>query len=286
MGQWFGSIRGRVSGVDDQRAESAASTLARGTLRTSTMQSKAMPADYTSAAAPPSWLRHWSGMLVLGLLIFAAWQVPWLNALVYPFRLFGTFVHELCHGLAAIATGGSFHRFEVQPDLSGLAWSAGGMRMIVSSAGYVGSAIAGGVLIFLYQRLFSARVLLIALGFGLAVLCLLFVRNGFGILTGLGLASMLTLAGIYFSSAWRDALLVTLALQLILDGYNSLFTVLSLSTASGTRTDAHTMAQLTHLPAMLWVLVWMLLSTAVLYKALRWSFPAPAKAIPSPLTSA
>lgn len=225
-------------------------------------------------------------MLVLGLLIFAAWQVPWLNALVYPFRLFGTFVHELSHGLAAIATGGSFNRFEVQPDLSGLAWSAGGIRMIVSSAGYVGSAIAGGVLIFLYQRLLSARVLLVALGIGLALLCLLFVRNGFGILTGLGLASLLTLAGVYFSSAWRDALLVTLALQLILDGYNSLFTVLGLSTTSGTRTDAHTMAQLTHLPAMLWVLVWMCLSTAVLYQALRWSFPAPAKAIPSPLTSA
>ncbi len=211
-------------------------------------------------------------MLILGLLIVIAWQVPWLQWLVYPFRLFGTFVHELSHGLAAIATGGQFHRFAVQPDLSGVALSAGGVRIVVASAGYVGSAVAGGVLIFLYQRLLSARVLLIAIGTALAVLCVLFVRNLFGVTTGLGLAAVLLFAGLRLGPSWRDALLVTLAMQLILDGYNSLFTVLSLARESGVHTDAHTMAQLTMLPALVWVLVWMGLSTFVLYYALRWSF--------------
>jgi Peptidase M50B-like len=211
-------------------------------------------------------------MLTLGVLIVVAWQVPWLHWFVYPFRLFGTFVHELSHGLTALLTGGHFHRFEVQPDLSGVAWSAGGIRVLVASAGYVGSAIAGGVLILLHQRLLSARVLLIGLGVVLAVLCVLFVRNLFGVTTGLGLAALLLLAGLKLSESWRDALLITLALQLILDGYNSLFTVLSLSTVSGTHTDAHTMARLTFLPAIVWVLIWMGLSSFILYHALRWSF--------------
>jgi hypothetical protein len=216
-------------------------------------------------------------MLTLGVLIVVAWQVPWLQWFVYPFRLFGTFVHELSHGLTALLTGGYFHRFEVQPDLSGVAWSAGGVRMLVASAGYVGSAIAGGVLILLHQRLLSSRVLLIGLGVALAVLCVLFVRNLFGVTTGLGLAALLLLAGLKLSESWRDALLITLALQLILDGYNSLFTVLSLSTASGTHTDAHTMARLTFLPAIVWVLIWMGLSSFILYHALRWSFVSSAR---------
>lgn len=211
---------------------------------------------------------------MLGLLIVVAWQVPWLNLVVYPFRLFGTFVHELSHGLAAILTGGRFHRFAVETDLSGVAWSAGGIRVIVSSAGYLGSAIAGGILILVYQRLLSSRVLLILMGAALAILCVLFVRNLFGIASGLGLASLLLLAGFKLSSSWRDLLLMTLALQLILDGYNSLFTVLSLSTDSATHTDAHTMAQLTLVPAIIWVLIWMSLSTLVLYYVLRWSYPA------------
>ncbi len=230
---------------------------------------------------PPRWLRHWSGTLVLGLLILLAWQVPWLNILVYPFRLFGTFVHELSHGLAAILTGGRFHRFAVETDLSGVAWSAGGIRVIVSSAGYLGSAMAGGILILLYQRMLSSRVLLILLGATLAILCVLFVRNLFGIVSGLGLASLLLLAGFRLPSSWRDLLLMTLALQLILDGYNSLFTVLSLSTDSATHTDAHTMAQLTLVPASIWVLLWMSLSTLVLYYVLRWSYPVPLAAPPA-----
>jgi hypothetical protein len=211
-------------------------------------------------------------MLALGIVIVIAWQVPWLHWFVYPFRLFGTFVHELSHGFAAIFTGGNFHRFEVQPDLSGVAWSAGGIRVLVASAGYVGSAIAGGVLILLHQRLLSSRVLLIGLGVALALLCVLFVRNLFGVTTGLSLAAVLLLAGLKLGESWRDALLITLALQLILDGYNSLFTVLSLSTAAGTHTDAHTMAQITYVPAIVWVLVWMGLSTVILYHALSWSF--------------
>lgn len=229
------------------------------------------PSNGTAHPSPP-WTRHWGGMLVLGLLIVVAWQVPWLNWFVYPFRLFGTFVHELSHGFAAILTGGDFRRFEVHPDLSGVAWSAGGIRVLVASAGYIGSAVAGGIIILLHQRWLSSRVLLIAIGMALGILCVLFVRNFFGVASGLGLAAVLTFAGFRLGSSWCDALLITLALQLILDGYNSLFTVLSLASGSGAHTDAHTMAQLTFVPALVWVLIWMGLSTFAIYYALRWSF--------------
>lgn len=244
-----------------------------------------VPIPETMVTPSIPWQRHWLTALLLGMAIIVAWQVPWLSAVVYPFRLFGTFVHELCHGLTAIATGGNFQRFEVQTDLSGVAWSAGGVRVLVASAGYVGSAIAGGVFILLYQRLLSSRALLYAIGGLLAVLCLLFVRNLFGIASGLTLSALFIAAGWKLPPSWRDLLLMTLALQLILDGYNSLFTVLSLSTGSATHTDAHTMAQLTFVPASVWVVIWMALSSVVLIHALRWSYRRNAKKTPMNVTS-
>jgi hypothetical protein len=229
------------------------------------------PAFPVAAVADQTRWRHWLGMLALALALVVLRQVPWLGWLVWPFRLFGTFVHELGHGLAAIATGGEFQRFTVSPDLSGLAWSAGGIRVVVASAGYIGSAIFGGVLIALHARGLSARALLLGLGIVFGLLCLLFVRNLFGIFAALVLTGAMLYAGLKFAEPWRDGLLKVLALQLVLDGYNSLFTVFRLARTSGAHTDAHTMAELTWLPASLWAVLWMLTSTAILFGVLRFA---------------
>ena len=226
-----------------------------------------------SAVAPAErkdW-KHWLELLGIALALVVLWQVPWLGWVAYPFRLFGTFVHELSHGLAAIATGGHFQRFSVSPDLSGLAWSAGGIRVVVSSAGYIGSAIFGGVLIALHARWFPARVLLLGMGVVVGVLCVLFVRNLFGVAGALAITAALLFAGLKLGEAWRDGLLKVLALQLILDGYNSLFTVLHLARGGDAQTDAHAMAQLTWLPATFWAVAWMLASTAILFGVLRYA---------------
>ena len=215
--------------------------------------------------------KHWLGLLGLAFALLVLWQVPYLNWLVYPFRLFGTFVHELSHGLAAILTGGEFQRFSVSYDLSGLAWSAGGIRRIVASAGYIGSAIFGGVLIALHARWFSARVLLLGMGVVFGVLCVLFVRNLFGVASALVLTFALLFAGVKFNEAWRDWLFKVLALTLILDGYNSLFTVFRLAGDGRVETDAHAMAQMTWLPATAWSVLWMLVSTAILFLVLRFA---------------
>ena len=229
------------------------------------------PGPGSSPAAAPvdrGW-RRWLALAGLALLLIGLWQVPWLGWLVYPFRVFGTFVHELSHGLAAIATGGDFVRFAVSPDLSGVAHSAGGWRTVVASAGYVGSAVFGGVLLVLHARLLSSRVLLFGLGLLFGMLCLLFVRNLFGIVAGLAITAALVLAALRLTLAVRDLLIDVLALQLILDGYDSLFTVFALAGDASVRSDARTMEELTWLPATWWAVIWMLVSTAMLLGALK-----------------
>ncbi|MBL8300500.1 MAG: M50 family metallopeptidase [Rhodanobacteraceae bacterium] len=228
---------------------------------------------------------RWSelaGLAALTLALLVLWQIPGVGLVVYPFRLFGTFVHEISHGLAALATGGDFQRFTVSPDLSGLAWSAGGWRWAISSAGYIGSAVFGGVLILLAARGVASRILLMVLGLALGLLCLLFVRNLFGISTGLALAAAMFLAGYRLRPPWSDGVLLVLALQLVLDGFNSLFTLLRLSAGSNVQTDALSMAQATGVPAVVWTVVWATISLVMLALTLRLAYRRPAAAASAP----
>lgn len=215
--------------------------------------------------------RELLGLVALGVGLLVLWRIPGLYWIAWPFRLFGTFVHELSHGLAALATGGQFQRFVVNADLSGLAWSAGGVRWIVASAGYVGSAVFGALLI-LAGRLLPARSVLGLLGLALALLCAFYVRNAFGAVTGLALAAALLIAAVYVRGLWAETLLLVLALQLLLDGFQTVIDLVFLSARGDVHTDAATLAQLTGLPAPLWAVLWGLFSAAVAVGALALAY--------------
>ncbi len=212
---------------------------------------------------------------VLALVLVVLGGVPVLGWVFYPFSVFGTFVHELGHGLAAILTGGQFQRFVVNPDLSGNALSAGGTLWIVASAGYIGSALFGGLLTIISSRGVPARRVLLWLGVVLGVLCLLFVRNFFGAITGLGLAAALVFAGRRLTPLWADGLLLLLAVQMMLGSLNSLLDLLQLSVFGRTTTDAALMAQATGIPAVFWALMWSAISGVILFFALRIAYRRP-----------
>jgi hypothetical protein len=90
---------------------------------------------------------------ILSIFSFILWQLPYSNALLFPLKMFVTYIHESSHGLAAIITGGSLVRFEMALDTSGLAYTSGGIRTLIVSAGYIGSTIWGGIVInCLYKK--------------------------------------------------------------------------------------------------------------------------------------
>lgn len=208
-------------------------------------------------------------VLALGLLSVLLWRVPYVGWLLYPFQVYGTFIHELCHGMAAILTGGEFRRFAVHPDLSGAAWSAGGWRWVVTSAGYIGSAGFGGLLALLSARGVPAGWVLKVLGGTLAFLCVLFVRNLFGIGAGLVLSALLFAAGTKMPRRYADTLLLFLAVQMMANGLDSLLDLLRLSVTGDTLTDAQIMAQQTGVPAVVWVLLWTAVTLGMLFGTLR-----------------
>lgn len=120
---------------------------------------------------PLAWLALATGLtLILSV-------VPFAEVLTYPIRLFVTFIHEGSHALATILTGGSVSSMTVAVDESGLTWSRGGFRPLISSAGYLGTTIFGAVLLFLAQKESRAKALLSACGVFVLLLTAGFVNG-------------------------------------------------------------------------------------------------------------
>lgn len=112
-------------------------------------------------------INHWKSrtiLLIAAAIVVVCMFVPYGYLLVYPFRLFGTFIHETGHAVATIITGGQVLGMEVNLDTSGLAKRRGGSSPIVASAGYLGSIIAGAALLYAGRYRRWARPTLLVLG--------------------------------------------------------------------------------------------------------------------------
>jgi hypothetical protein len=80
-------------------------------------------------------------------------QIPILPLLV-------TFLHELGHALAAIATGGHVVALRVNLDGSGVCTTSGGIQAIVLMGGYLGSVLFGNIMLYVgIRHAFLSRVL-------------------------------------------------------------------------------------------------------------------------------
>lgn len=160
--------------------------------------------------------------LIALVIVFIVWNIPQLSFVLYPFRLFVTFVHEAGHGLAAILTGGEFIRFEVLPDGAGLATTRGGSRAAILPAGYLGAAFFGAALFYVTNRFPYPRLITIGLGVGIGALSWLYGQTSQIALTvGGAFALALGVMGL-FASRYRivlvlNVLAIMTALNAVLD---------------------------------------------------------------------
>lgn len=219
--------------------------------------------------------------LVAGLIVLVLWNVPQLDFLLYPFRLFVTFAHESGHGLAALLTGGHFLGFEIFANGAGQAATAGGIRAIILPCGYLGAALFGGLLFWLTNRFHRPRLIAALLGVAVLVLTVLYARGaGTALLVGLGFGAVLLVL------AWKampDLTRIILNVLAILCGLNAVLDLWYLIGNSGAglglvRNDAAAFAAefTPMLPAWLWAIVWaaealFILGVAVWYSLKHWT---------------
>lgn len=81
----------------------------------------------------------------------------WESIFFSPIRVFFVAIHESCHGLAAIITGGNIISMELH-GYEGSLISSGGFVPIIVSFGYIGSAIIGSMLMSSKHRLISSFI--------------------------------------------------------------------------------------------------------------------------------
>ena len=108
-----------------------------------------------------------------------------LSYILYPFKIFSTWIHELCHCVAAVLVGGGIDKFLLYPDTSGLAYTytngSNFSRGFVASAGYTGTAF-WGMLMLLFRRTHRGPTVgIISLGIIILLSCILWVRTIFGV---------------------------------------------------------------------------------------------------------
>ncbi|KAH9961147.1 peptidase M50B-like-domain-containing protein [Lactifluus volemus] len=104
--------------------------------------------SFSSAMTPNATQR--TTLLVAGcyiLIIGILWHVPYLNFIIYPFKLLTVGFHEMSHAFMGVLTGARIHSIELDPDEGGATTMSGGISWLTLPAGYLGSGLIGATLI-------------------------------------------------------------------------------------------------------------------------------------------
>ena len=190
---------------------------------------------------------------------------PWALPLLYPFKLFTTWVHECSHALMTLLVGGRVTAVTIDPDTSGLTHSlvpaSRAARGLVASAGYLGAALVGCFLMAATRVERRARTILYSVGACMLLTVVVWMRNVFGAIVVLAWGvALVTMARRRRMANAPRFLLSLLAVQVAL---NSVYDIRVLFLVDGP-SDAVTMARLFLLPAWFWAAAWMLTSVAML----------------------
>lgn len=211
-------------------------------------------------------------------LTLVLYAVPFGGFLIYPLLLLSTLAHELGHGLAALATGGSFEAFYLWPDGSGMAVHTGpeghALQAVVAAGGLVGPAVVAALCFALARREWVARVVLGLLGLGFLAAVALVVENAFGFWYIGGVGVLLLALAVRARAAVARTALVFLAVQLALSVFSRadyLFTASATTSAGVMPSDSAHIASALGGSYMLWGAACGLFSVLVLVLGL-WLF--------------
>jgi hypothetical protein len=228
-------------------------------------------------------------MLGLNVLFFFITQYPGINLILMPLQTFTTALHEFGHALMTLLTGGAVTGLTMVPDgegAGGLTQHVGGIGPLISSAGYMGAAFFGSLLIWFGRKEESAKTVLKVLGIVFAICCVGFItpwlfdaRHGgeawmsMGI--GLAMAVVLFFAGAKLPASIAHITLLILGGQTALSSLGDVWYLIEISVginAPSSFNDATNMARYTGIPAAVWSIVWGLLSLAMVIFALKVSY--------------
>ncbi|MFT5449867.1 MAG: hypothetical protein ACI9DC_005065 [Gammaproteobacteria bacterium] len=199
------------------------------------------------------------------------YAVPFGNWVLYPLMLLSTFVHEMGHGMAAVALGGDFLYFKLWSDGSGVAAFSGAFgafgRAMTSGGGLLGPAILAAVLFLAGRHARTATAALTILAIVCVIADVMVVRNIFGFAYVAVLAAVLGFTARRAPPDVAQAAVVFLAIQLCASVFSRgdyLFTQMASTGGGLLPSDTEQIAQALGGPYWFWGAVVAAISLAVL----------------------
>ena len=194
--------------------------------------------------------------------IFIVIVFLWNTQVVYPLKIFVVFMHEVSHGLAAIATGGSIKEIQIVAQEGGHAITAGGSRFWTLTAGYLGSLMWGGLILILAARTQLGKLISALIGIGMILISVFYLRNSFGFLFGIGFGGALILVGRFLPESINEWLLRVIGLT------SCLYAILDIKSDVLDRSHLRSDARMLHeevtpyIPTVAWGVLWMAIAIA------------------------
>ena len=198
---------------------------------------------------------------LIGIFIVIAFL--WNTQIVYPLKIFVVFMHEVSHGLAAVATGGSIKEIQIVAQEGGHAITAGGSRFWTLTAGYLGSLMWGGLILILAARTQLGKLISAVIGIGMILISVFYLRNTFGFLFGVGFGAVLILVGRFLPESINEWLLRVIGLT------SCLYAILDIKSDVLDRSHLRSDARMLHeevtpyIPTVVWGVLWMAIAIAV-----------------------
>lgn len=188
-----------------------------------------------------------------------------------------TIAHEGAHGVAALLAGRRLAGIRLHSDTSGLTVSSGrtrGFGMITTAfAGYVGPGVLGLGVAWLTSRGYGVGALwalLVAL-----TLLLLQIRNWFGLWSVLVTGVALFAVTWWAEPRWQVVVAYAVSWFLLLGAVRPVVELHAERSRGGARgSDADLLARLTHVPGIVWVGVFALVTLGCLALGTWWLWPA------------
>jgi hypothetical protein len=205
-------------------------------------------------------------VMLASVITLILWFIPFAEIITYPIRLFVTFIHETGHALAAVLSLGHVHDLELSSDGSGVTYTSGGFRFLISSAGYLGTTLFGSVLLLMLRKQRYAKPLALILAILLLGVTVLWGGNILAWVVGVILGAVFLGLAVKGKPSVVHFVMSFLGVQCLLNALYDLRTLLYLSAFSKEATDAVNMSEATGgwTPPIFWALGWSLVSIAML----------------------
>ncbi|GGY90842.1 MULTISPECIES: M50 family metallopeptidase [Shewanella] len=218
--------------------------------------------DVRTVPSSPSLIPGKAQFFVELILALVLSRLPYVSL---PFHWLESYFHELSHAIAAVISGGVVSQIRLFPDGSGLCFSQGGWPVLVGFSGYTGAALWGTLLFFMSCLRQGIRQSYLALGLVVLLTLALWGRDLLSIAIMLSLSVLFLLPlKLTYSTLLRGSLRLV-AMIVMLNALASPAVLLGL----GQRGDAALLAQMTLIPAVIWVALWFAVGLGALYLCWR-----------------